>query len=134
MNENNYQPHFEISKRYIEFSAELLRLSLLAISGIFYLLFISDKFKDLHSTNYFIWIIVALILFTISSGFALAHRYYATDFLSYYIAHLRHNDPKEKEGYKKCLKWSRIFIICCQYSFGIALLVSFIIVLLLKSN
>jgi hypothetical protein len=106
MEEQDYLTDFDISKRYIDFSSELLRLSLLAISGICYLLFVSDNFKvcDFNLDKF----IVALSLFTISSCFALAHRFYATDALSYHIAFLRKQDQKEKAGLKRCLKMSNL--------------------------
>lgn len=123
MNLEDYAADFEISKRYIDFSSELLRLSLLAITGICYLLFVSENFKvcDCDLDKF----IVALTLFIISSCFALAHRFYATDALSYHIAFLRKQNPNQKAGLKRCLKMCNLYIIGCQYVFVVALCVSF---------
>jgi hypothetical protein len=123
MNNIDYEPDFEISKRYIDYSAELLRLSLLAITGIFYLLFNKDDFKAFLIINSY-WIFLILLSFTACCCFALLHRFYATDALSYLIAFLRNNKSEEKKGYIRCLKLSERYVIVCQYSFGFALCIS----------
>lgn len=124
MEEIDSSKDFEISKRYIEFSSELLRLSLLAITGICYLLFVSDAFQNI-SCNVLTLFMVSLSLFILASCLALAHRFYATDALSYLIAFLRKKNPKQWEGFIRCLKRSKFYIILCQYIFVLAICITF---------
>jgi hypothetical protein len=125
MEEIDSSKDFEISKRYIEFSSELLRLSLLSITGICYLVFVSAPFKNNISCNVLTLFIVSLSLFILASGLALAHRFYATDALSYQIAFLRKNKKKQWKGFINCLQRSKFYIILCQYIFVLAICTTF---------
>jgi len=123
MTKEDYDPDFEISKRYIEFSAELLRLSLLAITGICYLFFVSNYFND-KTPNLFC--LVALGLFIITICFALAHRYYATDSLTSLILILRKKETEEKMKLERQLKLSEKYLKYCQYFFVFAICFAFV--------
>ncbi|AWI25894.1 hypothetical protein [Flavobacterium pallidum] len=120
INEQDYAPDFEISDRYIKLSAELLRLSLLAITGIVTLLY---NYKNCNSGPMydFKYFFIAISGFILCCGASLAHRFYATDCLSYHMAYLRTKDTIEKSGRKKCLKRSEIALIATEYLFGVAI-------------
>ena len=105
----DYKPDFEILDRYINFSSELLRLSLLGISGFGTLLLLKYS-KDIklelnESTK--VLLFLSVILWSLSSGFALAHRFFASDSMAYHIAYLRKNEIEQKIGRKKLLKLSK---------------------------
>jgi hypothetical protein len=131
INDCDYKPDFELADKYISFSAELLRLSLLAITGIGALIMYSLKEKpDVQLTlcdKY--WLFATLLLFALASGGALAHRFWASDSLAYHIAYLRTKAPKEKAGRKFCLKLSGNLLIATEILFGIAI-IAFVITIL----
>lgn len=79
---------WRVTDGYIAFSAELLRLSLLAITGIAAMcLKLFDKYITLQtSVGGFA---VPLAFLVISSGCAMAHRYVATDSMYWHIEGLR---------------------------------------------
>lgn len=121
--EQDYKPDFEIADKYINFSSELLRLSLLAITGIGTLiLFTFKEGSILHLTLFDKYMLFAtLLIFALASGAALAHRFWASDSLSYHIAYLRKKTQNEKDGRKACLKRAGNFLILTEYLFGFAL-------------
>ncbi len=92
--ESATEPDFEIQLRYQNFSAELLRLSLLGISGLGFI-----AFKYVFPANgesselpgpVTIWIAVGLLALGVSSVAALVHRYVSVDSLSWHLQALRH--------------------------------------------
>lgn len=122
--ENKYKLDFEIADRYISFSSELLRLSLTAISALGTLLYFSIKKKidvELSGIDK-VLVFITIMLFTLAAMSSLAHRFYATDTMSYHITYLRTNSEKEKIGRRKCLKVSENFLIITEYLFGGAVL------------
>jgi len=123
--EQDYKPDFEIADKYINFSSELLRLSLLAITGIGALIMYTfDKNSNLQLTlldKYLFF--TTLFFFALASGTALAHRFWASDSLSYHIAYLRKKTQEEKVGRRKCLIRSANFLICTEYLFGCAIVI-----------
>jgi hypothetical protein len=141
LNEMDYQPDFEIADKYINFSSELLRLSLLAITGIGALMMYSfDKESNLHLTmldKYLFFL--TLFFFALASGTALGHRFWASDSLSYHIAYLRkktqEEKQKEKVGRRLCLKRSANFLIYTEFLFGFAIIIFVVTIfqLLMKS-
>lgn len=121
--ENDFQPDFTIADKYIQFSAEILRLSLLGITAIatflsFYLKDGGIKCFTVNNTEK-VFLFITLLLFTLSAGLALAHRFFATDSLAYLMAYLRKGDRKEKEGLKRNLKASEKVLIYAEYTFGL---------------
>jgi hypothetical protein len=145
INENDYKPDLEICDRYISFSSELLRLSLLAITGLGALIFLNfeNKRSSIAQNQGFTlndddkgFVLITLILFAFSAAGCLAHRFYASDSMSYHIAFLREEDPKkqqdEKDGRKRCLKRAEVLLIITECLFGTAViaLVATLIVLL----
>lgn len=134
IDEAQYKVDLIISDNYIKFSGELLRLSLLAIGGFGTLTILNIKGEDkLHVFANPIFLILSLVCFVICSSAALCHRYYATDTISWYISWLRAEKikneikaDKEKKGFYKLLKYSRISLITCEISFGIGVVFFFI--------
>lgn len=131
---DQYAADFEISRRFIEFSAELLRLSLLVLGGIGALVFNKPDHHLLEQISAQPTAFrICMILWVISASAALAHRYCATDSLSWFISLLRaqdKNDPaaleKEKKGFYRMLFLSRASLITCEISFALAI-IAFII-------
>lgn len=137
LNEMDFKPDFEIADKYINFSSELLRLSLLAITGIGALIMYSfDNDSKLHLTQTDKFLFFAtLFFFALASGTALGHRFWASDSLSYHIAFLRTGKQKERDGRRSCLKRSASFLIYTEFLFGFAIIffVVTIFQLLMKS-
>jgi len=81
IDESQYKVDFAISEKYIDFSSELLRISILIIGGLG-TLFINGKkdIADLPNKPHFF--ILSLLFFACCVAAALCHRYYATDSLS----------------------------------------------------
>jgi hypothetical protein len=122
--ENHYKPDLEILDRYVKFSAELLRISLVAISAIGFVILKTFE-KDFHvhlSPHDKIWFFITIVLFSVSAGVCLIHRFYASDYMSYHIAALRTDDPAKKknetEGGRECLKRASFWLICAEFLFG----------------
>ena len=135
--ESRYQADFAISENFIKFSGELLRLSLLAIGGFGALILLKiqdgDKLDVFPDPKFFV---LALVCFVISSGASLAHRYFATDAMSWFISVLRAEDKNdipemvnERKGFKKTLKFSRISLITCEISFALGVVLFFLAIL-----
>jgi hypothetical protein len=127
--ENQYKVDFEISKGYIDFSSELLRLSLLAMGGFGALVLIKIKGENHRDMPEFLVhpsiFIVSMILFTLCAGTTLFHRYYASDCLSWYIAWLRadkegrgEDAKRERKGFHKMLWLSKWSLILSEFLFG----------------
>ena len=126
LDENQYKVDFDIAKGYIDFSSELLRLSLLAMGAFGALVLIKIKGEAKDTLPQFLQhpglFITAMTFFALCAGTTLFHRYFAADCMSWYIAWLRADkegradDAKEERtGFHKMLslsKWSLIFSEC----------------------
>ena len=133
IHDSNYKPDFEIADRYINFSSELLRLSLLAITGLSSVIFLSLKKESALQLDRDTkaWIFTSLVFFALTAGASLFHRFFASDTMSYYIAYLRTKDPKEKEGLNRCLRRSKYSLIAAECLFGGAVIVFAIAIVVL---
>jgi hypothetical protein len=85
---------FSLLERYQEFSAELLRVSLVAISAIGYaasrILFPDDPAQAARlDSDVRLLLVAALLLLGISSAAALLHRYAAVNSMSWHLQALR---------------------------------------------
>ena len=79
ISEDYFKLELELLDRYLKFSSELLRLSLLGIAVVGFIL---TKFKDVTSNSpdsSKVLIITGISSFALSSIFALTHRYLSTD-------------------------------------------------------
>lgn len=128
--ETDYSPDFEISKRYIDFSAELLRISLLAITGIGSI--IINPLDQMTNPK---WLLISVGFFVMAICGALTHRFYATDCLSYQISYLRKEDKEKKEkeklGYIRCLKKAEYYLIFTECFFGLSIITFVVIFIIL---
>lgn len=127
IDENKYKSDFQISESYIKFSSELLRISLLAMGGFGTLVLYQFKqgdqdLKYLHEPTLFL---ISMILFGICAAMTLAHRFFATDSMSWYISWLRANvsgdavkAKKERKGLYKSLRLSKYALILAEILFG----------------
>jgi hypothetical protein len=93
---------FTMLERYQEFSAELLRVSLIAISAIGYAfskVLFSDTSEKTATLNYGTkcLVILALAFLCFSSGTALLHRYAAVDSMSWHLQALRRSIRNQGE-------------------------------------
>lgn len=134
--ENDYKPDFEIAEKYISFSSELLRLSLLAITGIGVLMmytFDTNSKLDLTICDKYLFL-AALLVFALAAGASLAHRFWASDSLSYHIAYLRKKTEKERNGRTRCLKRAAWFLLFSEYFFAVAILIFVISIFQLLIN
>jgi hypothetical protein len=85
------------AEAYTNYSAELLRLSLLAMTGIATLLFkLSDK-PGVQISQISCGFQLAIAAFLISAMCALFHRFVATDAMVYHITHLRLKEKLSSE-------------------------------------
>jgi hypothetical protein len=115
--ENSIQHDFGLADRYQAFSAELLRLSLLAIAGIGFLLanvFIKDKESPsyqafLSDPNIRLYLSRSLWCLGISSGAALLHRYVSTDSLASQLRYARIHARKKSSDFNR--KRRRLLVI-----------------------
>ena len=95
LDEEEYKPDLEVTDRYQKFSAELLRISLLAISIFGFLLKEAIFNKDLSArySNTFIsakyWFVSGLVALVFAAAFALVHRFVSSDCIAYQIRYLR---------------------------------------------
>ena len=128
--DSDYKPDFEILDRYLNFSSELLRISLLAIGGYGTIMLVKLKDEtDKLPLNHLTILFTSICIFTICAGASLFHRYFATDSMSWYISYLRAkengNTEKaniEKKGLHKSLNLSSIFLIVTEVTFAAAVL------------
>ena len=138
IDDNYYQPDFSIADKYINFSSEILRLSLLGISGV--ATFLSYYLKGDKCNCIKIELpektvlIITLFFFTISAGFSLAHRFYATDSLSYLIANLRTQSQNEKTGLRKTLKKAENMLIYAEWFFAFGIIAFVFAVIIIINN
>lgn len=126
--ETDYKPDFEILDRYLNFSSEILRLSLLGISGFGVLLLLPYK----ESSFLYVldigkeYLFIAVIFLGLSSFFSLSHRYLASNCMSYLINFLRMEDGDKRDceyaDYIKQLKYSGKILILAELSFGLGIL------------
>ncbi len=76
--------------RYINFSSELLRISLLAIGGFGTIILIKLKNEsNAIPLNHLIFLYISICCFAVCAGLALFHRFYASDCMSWHISFLR---------------------------------------------
>jgi len=128
LDENLYKADDTLLEKYIAFSSELLRISLLVLGG--YGALITIVLKDpqqaprLQNAKS---LLLSMILFAICSGATLAHRFYATDSLAWQVAFYRasaaDNHDKaaeEKKGWIKCLRRAKSWLITSEWVFGAA--------------
>ena len=131
--ESQYKVDFEILKGYLEFSSELLRLSLLAMGGFGALVLIKLKGETKQSFPAFLQhpelFLISMALFAACAAATLFHRYFASDSMSWYIAWLRaeaaekkEKAEKERKGFYKMLKCSEWSLILSEIFFGSAVL------------
>jgi len=128
--ETDYKPDFEILDRYLNFSSELLRISLLAIGGFGSILLIKlrDE-KDHPPLHHLHFLFISICFFALCAALSLFHRFYASDSMSWHISYLRakadDNEEKanrERKGLHKALRYASRFLILTEYIFGIAVL------------
>lgn len=129
LDESQYKVDFDISKGYIDFSSELLRLSLLAMGSFGALVFIKIKSEAKATDPYFLQ---HTALFLISMGFfafcavaTLFNRYFASDCPSWYISWLRALNKgktdaaiRERKGFHNMLFLSKWALILSELLFG----------------
>lgn len=140
IDEKQYKVDFDIANGYINFSSELLRLSLLAITGFGALILIRDKNEPIVSNllQKPSFLIISMFLFTLCACATLFHRYFASDSMSWYISWLRSyavgNTEKaktEQEGFYRMLNGANITLIIAEVLFGGAVLFFMIAIYLL---
>ena len=105
LGEDAYKPDFEMSDKYEAFSAELLRLALLCVTGFGFLIS-TICFKDGSPTTFYNslvesrWmLVIGVIALTISAGAALGHRFLSSSCLGYQVQILRHLKRNETENW-----------------------------------
>jgi hypothetical protein len=96
--EDAYKPDLQLLERYQAYSAELLRLSLAGLGVVGFLI----MNKLVTQTAVKAWLTVGILLFGVSSGSALAHRYFSSDGIHYFIKAVRLNGRKSPD--EKCIK------------------------------
>lgn len=98
IDEDAYKADLEILDRYQQYSAELLRLSLLIFTGLGLLIasFVSgdlglpDRVKNMMVDSFFRWLAgLAVAGLAVSALFALLHRYYSTDGFACHLRSVR---------------------------------------------
>ena len=129
--EDSYKADSEACDRYISFSSELLRLSLIAIGGYGTLvtIFLKDKPEKLPALQNSWGLFVSVCLFCICAGCTLVHRFYATDSMGWYIEYLRAtisgnnaNKIKQHKGLHRKLDVSEWSLIAAEYVFAAAVI------------
>jgi hypothetical protein len=89
IHEDTYKADFALFDRYVNFSSEILRISIAGIGAIGFIFGLSKEIGNtsaLLAEPFFRWANgIGLILLAISSACALAHRYFATDGLHYHL-------------------------------------------------
>lgn len=95
IDEQSYRLDVELIDKYQAFSAELLRLALLGITGVGLLLvtILTKRIEELNPVLLApltkIFLSISVLFFSFSSLFALAHRYYSTNGLFHHIRALK---------------------------------------------
>lgn len=157
IDEDTYKVDLAVVDRYQAFSAELLRLSLLGITGYGFLLSQivfkgSESVLFLHSLSNYRWLLgLGVLVLGLSSAFALGHRYFSTDCITHYVRLLRlqkqyselgENDPQVvrleeaidyeskslRRDLKRC-KWLLVFSSILLFLGVIAITVTFSVIL-----
>lgn len=102
LEESTYKADLEVTDRYQNFSAELLRAALLGI-GVFGFLLKEVILNEKGQANYlhpFIsarsWFVGGLAGLAFSAAFALAHRYVSSDCIAYQIRYLRLKSARDE--------------------------------------
>lgn len=104
LNDNALQSDWKACDGYIAYSAELLRISLLAISGLAVLCL---KVHEKGTNNEIIPVSIfrtSFVALAIAAGLSLIHRYLANDAMAFHIEALRRrkrNRPTQMENKKK---------------------------------
>ncbi|MCK4787499.1 MAG: hypothetical protein KAV87_27320 [Desulfobacteraceae bacterium] len=121
LDETKYKGELEVLDRFLSFSAELLRLSLLGIAVVgFFYKFVIPKF-GLTTANTTL-IILCVMSFAISSLLALTCRYLAADAFRFYIYGLRINPKSEDEAISSLKKRNRRLRFCLIFKASSAIL------------
>src|SRR5580692_5105395 len=129
ISEVDYKPDFDILDRYLNFSSELSRISLLAIGGFGAILLAKMKNESpCASIGNLNFLFISICFFGLCSAFSLFHRFFASDCMSWHIAYLRakanENHKKaeeEKKGLHKMLHRSSLSLILTEIAFGLAI-------------
>jgi len=100
------EAHKYILNKYQGFSAELVRLSLAGIAGVGFLVTaIGVEIKvwplPLSVIQPISW---ALVLFGISTGFGLLHRFISTDSLACHVSYVNKKRENSQDAEKECVK------------------------------
>jgi hypothetical protein len=131
--ESTIEHDFAIQERYQDFTAEVLRLSLLGISGIGYIalkyVFPEKTPAPLMPTDANRWFMVALAGFGLASIASLVHRYVSVDSLSWHLQSIRKEirdqggdsasaDSDRRYRYAR-FRQSRYAVVCSALSLGV---------------
>lgn len=123
LEEKKYKGHLELLDRYVAFSSELVRMSLLGLAAIgFYLKeFVASGNAPIETpvTWFNLLLGFAGLLLAIAVACGLLHRYYATDGLSYHLNALRLSGESERaqtEGSKGTMQYklSHGWLVSCE--------------------
>jgi hypothetical protein len=137
--ENSYKSDIQLLDRYQAYSAELLRLSLAGLGVVGFL--VTNKLVTERPVK--ICLMIGIILFGVSSGAALGHRYFSSDGIHHLLKAIRLSsriDPDEsqiehegdlmKAKYKR--SWTYLRIACVSLALGaLAVSMGFVIAALL---
>jgi len=139
LDENSYKPDIELLERYHAYSAELLRLSLAGLGVIGFL--VTSKLVTYSAVK--ICLALSVILFGVSAGGALGHRYLSSDGIHHLmkavrLSKLRNLDEKRikdqdsqmKEKYER--SWKYLRLSCVSLALGaMAIALGFVIAAIL---
>jgi hypothetical protein len=64
-----------------------------------------------------------MMFLALCAAFCLAHRFFATDYMSYHIKYLRTDESGERTEGNKLLKLSGYMLIAAEYAFGLGMMV-----------
>lgn len=123
MQDHEYKPDFEIAEKYVSFSSEIFKLSLLAITGAAALLLFFMEQEPASIPHLGIagklLFILTFALFGLSAAWSVAHRYFAHDSLLYLIKRLRKSTKhKAATGLHHNLKSAERSLIITEWLFG----------------
>ncbi len=130
LEENLYKPDFEIAGKYIDFSSEILRLALLAITGVstFVILTMTEDYKIKLSPLQLKFFFNSILGFSLTAAATLFHKYFAYDSLGWQIDFLRKETKEVRTSWISCLRKAGYSLIVAELLFGysvIALLIAF---------
>jgi hypothetical protein len=128
LKEFDYKPDLEVSDRYVNYSSEILRLSLLGIGGFgTFLLLQYDNTGFQMGLATKILMLISVLFWAVSACLSLAHRYFSSDTLACHINYHRLVDDdrkkKEKEQRRWLLKLCTKLIVWNAISFGLGILI-----------